>query len=71
MNICIMIVIVVSGLQMYFTRVYNFGYSKQLLLLMPVKYDEIPPFYQSLINTWSLFSHKKSDTNLPSRWYTF
>ena len=28
---------------------------------MPVKYNvsHIPPFYQSLINTWSLFSHKK------------
>ena len=32
-----------------FRRVYNFGYSKQLFLLMPVKYDvsNIPPFYQS------------------------
>ena len=56
----------------FFRRVYNFGYSKQLFLLMPVKYDvsNIPPFYQSLINTWSLFSHKKSDTTLPNRWYT-
>ena len=46
---------------MYFRRVYNFGYSKQLFLLMPVKYDvsNIPPFYQSLINMWSLFSHQK------------
>ena len=28
---------------------------------MPVKYDvsNIPPFYQSLINTWSLFPHQK------------
>ena len=45
----------------FFRRVYKFGYSKQLFLLMPVKYDvsNIPPFYQSLINTWSLFSHKK------------
>ena len=45
----------------FFRRVYNFGYSKQLFLHMPVKYDvsNIPPFYQSLINTWSLFSHKK------------
>ena len=31
---------------------------------MSVKYDvsNIPPFYQSLINTWSLFSHKKKVT---------
>ena len=31
----------------------NFGYSKQLFILMPVKYDvsNIPPFYQSLMNT--------------------
>ena len=45
----------------FFRKVYYFGYSKQLFLLMPVKYDvsNIPPFYQSLINTWSLFSHKK------------
>ena len=41
----------------FFRRVYNFGYSKQLFILMPVKYNvsNIPPFYQSLINTWSLF----------------
>ena len=28
---------------------------------MPVKYDvsNIPPFYQNLMNTWSLFSHQK------------
>ena len=45
----------------YFRRVYNFGYSKQLFLLMPVKYyvSNIPHFYQSLMNTWSLFSHQK------------
>ena len=57
----------------FFRRVHNFRYSKQLFLLMPVKYDvsNIPPFYQSLINTGSLFSHKKRDTTLPSRWYTF
>ena len=32
----------------------------QLILLMPVKYDvsNIPPFYQSLMNRWSLFSHQ-------------
>ena len=50
-----MIVIVVSG------RVYNFGYSKQLFLLMQVKNDvsNIPPLYQSLMNTWSMLSHQK------------
>ena len=39
----------------FFRRVYNFGYSKQLFLLMPVKYNvsNSPP-YQSLMNTWSL-----------------
>ena len=28
---------------------------------MPVKYEisNIPPFYQSLMNTWTLFSHQK------------
>ena len=28
---------------------------------MPVKYDvsNIPPFYQNLMNMWSLFSHQK------------
>ena len=54
--------IVVSGLQMiFFRRVYNFGYSKQLFLIMHAKYDvsNIPHFYQSLMNTWSLFSHQK------------
>ena len=61
MNIGIKIVIVVSGLQMFFRRVNNFGYSKQLFLNIHVKYDisNIPPFYQSLMNTWSLFSHHK------------
>ena len=51
----------------FFRRVYDFGYSKQLFLLMPVKYDlsNIPPFYQSLINTWSLFSHKKMTPPCP------
>ena len=45
----------------FFRRVYNFGYSQQLFLLMPVKYDvsNIPPFYQSLMNTLPLFSHQK------------
>ena len=30
-------------------------------VIMPVKYDvsNIPPFYQTLMNTWSLFSHQK------------
>ena len=39
----------------------NFEYSKQLFLIKPVNYDvcNIPPFYKSLMNTWSLFSHKK------------
>ena len=51
----------------FFRRVYDFGYSKQLFLLMPVKYDvsNIPPFYQSLINTWSLFSHQKMTPPCP------
>ena len=55
-----MIVIVVSGLQMYFRRVNNFGYCKQFFLIMPVNYyvNNIPLFYQSLMNTWSLFSQK-------------
>ena len=41
-----------------FKKIYNFRYSKQLFLLMPVKYYDvgnIPRFYQSLMNTWSLF----------------
>ena len=44
-----------------FRRVYNYGYSEQLILIMPVKYDvsNIPPFYQSLMNMWSLFSHQQ------------
>ena len=44
-----------------FRKVYSFGYSKQLFLLMSVKYDvrNIPSFYQSLMNTWSLFSNQK------------
>ena len=51
--------------------VYNFEYSKQLFLLMHVKYDvsNIPPFYQSLMNTWSLFSHQK--VTPPSPVYAF
>ena len=50
-----------------FRRVYNLGYSKQLFLLMPVKYDvsNIPPFNQSLISTWSLFSHQKVTPTCP------
>ena len=34
---------------------------------MPVKYDvsNIPPFYQSLINTWSLFAHQKVTPPFP------
>ena len=34
---------------------------------MPVKYDvsNIPPFYQSLMNTWSLFSHQKATPPSP------
>ena len=34
---------------------------------MPVKYDvsNITPFYQSLINTWSLFSHQKGTPPCP------
>ena len=45
----------------FFRRVYNFRYSKQLFILVPVKYDvsNIPPFYQSLMNTWSLFPQQK------------
>ena len=54
-------IVIVAVLQMYFRRVNNFRYSKQLFLIMPVKYDvsNIPPFYQSLMNTWSLFTHQK------------
>ena len=39
----------------------EFGYYKQLFLIMPVKYDvsNIPPFYQSLMNTWAHLSHQK------------
>ena len=33
----------------FFRRIYNFGYFKSC----------IPPFYQRLMNTWSLFSHQK------------
>ena len=34
---------------------------------MPVKYDvsNIPPFYQSLMNTWSLFSHQNVTPSSP------
>ena len=51
----------------FLRRVYNFGYSIQLFLLMPVKYDvsNIPPCYQSLMNTWSLFSHQKVTPSSP------
>ena len=45
----------------FFIKVINFGYSKQLFLIMHVNYDvcNILPFYQSLMNMWSLFSHQK------------
>ena len=45
----------------------DFGYSKQSFLNTPVNYDvsNIPPFYQSLMNTWSLFSHQKMTTPSP------
>ena len=57
----------VSGLRMYFKRGNNFGYSKQLFLITSVNCDvsNIPPFYQSLINTWSFFSHQKVTPSSP------
>ena len=47
-------------LKCIFRRVNDFRYSKQSFL-NTVNYDvsNIPPFYQSLMNTWSLFSHQK------------
>ena len=49
------------GVENVFLEVNNFGYSKQLFLTMPVIYDvsNISPLYQSLMNTWPLFSHHK------------
>ena len=61
--ICIMKLIVDLGSK-YILEVDYFGYSKHLFLIVPVNYDvtNIPPFYQSIMNTWSLFSNKRNDT---------
>ena len=47
-----------------FRRVYNFGYSKQLFLLMPVKYDvsNMPPFLSNLNEHVVTVLIPKSDT---------
>ena len=51
MNICIMIVIVVSVLLMYFfRRVNNFGYCKQLFLIMHVNYAISKSTFLSKLN---------------------
>ena len=59
-----MIVIVVSGLQMYFLEEFITGYSKQLFLIMPRKYDvsNIPHFYKNLNEHVVNFLTLKSDT---------
>ena len=56
-----MIVIVFQGCKCIFRRVNKLGYSEQLFLIMPVNYDvsNVPPFYQSLMNTWLRFSFQK------------
>ena len=50
-----------------FRRLNNFGCCKQLFLIIHVNYDvsNIPPFYQSLINTMLLFSHQKMTPPCP------
>ena len=67
MNICIIIVLVVQDCKCIYRRVNNFGYSNIIVLIMHVNYDDsnIPPFYQGLMNTWSLFSHQKGTPPSP------